>query len=560
MCQSPPFHFVENVPIFVYLAESVGWVDSGLTFQYINDFSISHFFPLTIGRYGNDKVSLFGSGFTKDIPIFCRFVADKNSVHIPSSFIDESLIKCNTPHYAVFGSTGFMEAVSLSITSNEVDFVDAPVTLLYESSAQLIEVTPTFGPSRMRTNVFISLSSAIFDTSLLFCWFGQNPSRANFLNPKLIKCESHENEVHRDDFISSHILQLSKEFDCDPYISSSARFTYYDSAIQVKLSPSIGHPQIPEKVEINGLQSILQALSFEGHKIEPVIKFGNEKVIAYLKDGKLIFDTLKYRQEDISFNQISVGYSLNGGASFSSSEHLIFQFIDPLFLYEAIPHIIYPYFTKNILVIGANFIPLPSLICSFGGVTVSGEFIDESSIRCPVPISVVYVKTELISFSVSLNGKTFSEDILPLEIREEPNIISMEPTHIFYQGGVTVSVTGENLISGPIFFEMHEMSSNFSSTTLISKRTMMSCDNKMLCTFIAPSLMSGFNHIHYVSVFLDLGGLDHIQIKPILTYGPKYAINEISPSIGNINSGVILTVSGSSFDRSIPMNCVLSDV
>ena len=166
----------------------------------------------------------------------------------------------------------------------------------------------------------------------------------------------------------------------------------------------------------------------------------------------------------------------------------------------------------------------------------------------------------LISFSVSLNGKTFSEDILPLEIREEPNIISMEPTHIFYQGGVTVSVTGENLISGPIFFEMHEMSSNFSSTTLISKRTMMSCDNKMLCTFIAPSLMSRFNHIHYVSVFLDLGGLDHIQIKPILTYGPKYAINEISPSIGNINSGVILTVSGSLFDRSIPMDCVLSDV
>ena len=226
-------------------------------------------------------------------------------------------------------------------------------------------------------------------------------------------------------------------------------------------------------------------------------------------------------------------------------------FIEQPILQEVIPSLLYPKIQEELLVIGSNFHPTLLMTCKFGEHEEPAKFISKVSIRCKLPS---LDNLTLPSFlSLSLNGFGTALNNLPLKIHPQLSVSRIHPKYVPFEGGILVSITGNNLLPGRLLLKSGDKES-FISNNLVD----FFCPRDSLCHFVAPSIAANVSSISFHLVLLP----DYAQIQIPLAHKLKFerriSVHSVNPVIGNFKSGMLLNIFGEYFESQIPITCQIS--
>ena len=541
---------IGQVNLFIRFSPGAIWLDTGFSFEFLEQIVIEDVSPLQVSEIGGGTIRIRVRELGRDHKIFCRFGNKEASV--AAKFDGISSLLCPAPSYYETGVIG-KASVKLSLTLNQVDFVDYPRGIVYHEAHFLTRLDPLLGPSGGDTNVQV-FGVGFEESKTYLCWFGNTASVARFLSRTSLLCIPPQIFLPMGKLSIRFPVHVSFDGEHLQTITSNPlAYTHYSALVHFELNPISGPSSGGTPIQINGMSALIAALSLHESQVDPVVAFGDIKVNAHFVGGEMFCESPQWDIESHPPNTVPVSVSLNGGSSFSKGYVAMFQYEAAVQLIEAIPSVVTVNVTKDILLIGTNFKPRSTLTCRFGALQVIATFIDNKTIRCALPSMPREYLSDFIALSVSLNGVDFSSDPVSLNIQTPPVATFLTPLFASARGGKVVTVTGTNLFSTNIAL----FASNPSMQTASDKHEVeLSCESHKSCTFVVPTRPDVKKKESVTIFFMIL--MDVISSGLELTYLPLIEVDFIIPFSGARVGGYSVTIFGRYFDGAYPHECFFS--
>ncbi|GMH66707.1 hypothetical protein TL16_g04487 [Triparma laevis f. inornata] len=180
-CTSPP-----RISGDVELEVSVNGVDFSWTFvrfEYYNRLAVTDIWPKMGGSLiGNTLVSVFGSGFEKELEMACRF----GQVLVPAKVLAAGVAVCATP--AHMPSLVSFDLLRDGVNGNK-ETASGVHQFLYVRDPSVRKIVPAEGKVDGGTPVFV-LGTNFVNTTALACKFGGLRSRATIVSSNMLVCVS----------------------------------------------------------------------------------------------------------------------------------------------------------------------------------------------------------------------------------------------------------------------------------------------------------------------------------------------------------------------------------
>lgn len=406
------------------------WIDSEQKVYFHEPIHIESLAPRGIS-HGVESILVHGSGFSAVVPIHCHF---NHSLWSTAVIISNKTAKCPLPMDKATELEG--EELSLSLTTNKVDFFKSPYPLRYSNDDMyLTHINPKIGPSFGGTR--IDVYGYFKKDTKMKCMFGDKSTRAIYLSNNHIKCMS--SPIFMEE--SGRVMIVNVSVSGSHSLQQSAGFIYYSTHFSndIEISTTHGATSGGTILTIGGkhLTDVLDGIKNIGNvAVTPIIKFGTK-----LASNSQVIDTnsivCNAPSRDGNFSAVPIYLSLNGGVDFFPLNRQ-FHYYEKPSITKIVPLAIEAEEVVEIIIYGNNFLPLMDASCVFGSMSkVRAEVISATEIRCIVLPTVVGV----IMISVTLNGVDNSNE-LPLAIRDSaPIVLAVEPVFVSASGGTVVTVS-----------------------------------------------------------------------------------------------------------------------
>ena len=163
------------------------WIDTGMEFHFSEPMEIERIAPLEID-YGVEFIRVKGQGFSAGTDLMCCFGGGGKHIYSEAIVLSNTTIRCPLSWEV---TTEALSQISLSVTSNGVDFVRSASSVTYKSSDEAVirSLSPALGPAFGSSSVDV-YGIGFQENMSATCWFGNVGTRATYVSGSHVQCLS----------------------------------------------------------------------------------------------------------------------------------------------------------------------------------------------------------------------------------------------------------------------------------------------------------------------------------------------------------------------------------
>lgn len=531
---------------------------TGLSVEYTIPMSISSVTPQRINEEGGYSLLIRGTNFPDLSSLACRFSGGGHST-VPALWSRSTAVRCLVPSL-------FPGEVVVELTFNGVDYVAAPQLLTIYPKLAVKEIFPLFGPVSGGTAVTITgtgfgivneAEEGTDNNSSLACLFGDISAVAAVKSPSSILCQTPAGfENVGVNMFGSVPVTIARRH-CDgtvttiPSAPSPLNYLYFKDMILQNVVPETGPMSGATRVVLPGLRDGIAHVRAAGIEPDVRCRFGSDMNAAIIlskdqEDGEEI-SCIAPPVLGISPSNVSVTFSLNGGADFVPSEAVFYYFEDPR-ITSVTPSTVSVKGGSIVVLIGRNFPATGVVKCIVGpeSLAVEGTWVSSTTVECVSPPLL----PGFTSISATFNGVDISTSTALLEYYDDLRILSVSPGYAAVRSGMEITLRGTGLVNSTLLSVRWRRHSDVNSAVSAWYMTTMEFINETAATFEAPYVVSE-NGVD--SVVLEMGvsnnALDFAPVEKSLwlTIAGRPQVHAAFPRYGSAAGGTVVAVTGTHF-------------
>ncbi|KAK1948568.1 Plexin-A1 [Phytophthora citrophthora] len=396
-------------------------------------------------------------------------------------------------------------------------------------------IRPTTGPDRGGTRVLVSGGPFTVNGGY-WCHFGGINVQAAYLSSTQIFCVSPPSQSRSVKFSVSG--DNFSEFDI-PHL----RYTFQPAPVAITISPSRGSQSGQYQVTIQGLNFVLSS----GLRC----RFGDSHIVA----GKWLSDTsiaCVVPPHSPGWVDIQVTNNLQD----YSVETLRFEYVVSPIVLDFEPASMYAQNPKELTIFGRDFQNSTSLRCIIGNDLTIATFVSDSQIRCaPANLVEASVVVGAIDLALSMIRSVVNYRLKVLD----DGVWSLRPRISSVRGMTPIILTrSEN--DQPLDIEDYYGRFCSQNDHVCSELTPTDLKEPNKFSWFPPK-WAGPDLIGVVEFFRG-SNISLTSSAPITTFPFRYyreiELSKLTPPIGSIAGGTIVTLVGAYFQDSLNLSCVLN--
>ena len=515
------------VPVEVSINGGSDFTANAVQYRYQAVVLVSHLTPTSGPTDGGTQVTVRGANFVDSERLQCRFVsvatASGNNndgeetlpepVVVPAVWLSSSSLNCITPPH-VDGD------VVVEVTNNGLDFHGA-APFMYAALPVVSTVQPASGPTSGRTTVFVSGTGLVY-TPALTCRFDLTSVPATRLDDDTIACVAPPHAV------GSVVVSVSTNGVDYSAPAQSGAFTYAPLPVITSLTPRAGSTDGSTSVLVTGS-------GFLDSDGDLACRFGTTPAAAVTFVSPTQVECVAPAASEPG--PVAVEVAVNG-ADFSASA-VTFRYLLPAAVSHAVPASAVTTGGTPVAVHGAGFVDSDLLLCRFGALTpVAARWISATVLMCDAPAAAAGPA----AIAVSNNAVDFTTTTAAFAYLPRPAVSAVVPSSGAAVGGTRVQVHGSGFAFGRALacrFGLASVAASFVNETLV--------------TCVAPRLLPGV-----VPLTVTNNGMDYsTPVDPPVAFTSVnvVAVSTLSPRVGRLSGGTVVTVQGSGFTDTPHLAC-----
>lgn len=176
-CRTPPSPGLTVGTAWMSLTQEGSVLAEGANFNFVKPPVVRSIHPQISYKKHEERLVISGENFVPSNELGCKFASTlgQTAAFSFAQFISHTKISCVTPHWDTVPATGIR--VSVSVTTNGVDYTPGGPTFMFQPAAKMLVVSPSAGVATGGTPVFISgvwlpreQLSCLFGTSTVSAW------------------------------------------------------------------------------------------------------------------------------------------------------------------------------------------------------------------------------------------------------------------------------------------------------------------------------------------------------------------------------------------------------
>lgn len=429
----------------------------------------------------------------------------------------EQCLFCFTPEVSNDGTASLYASLSGAYSSE-----DTSAQFTYYTQPTITELVPKLGPASGGTP--IQVYGENFKDVSTYCAFGSTKTVAQYVSSTNLICYSPESSV-----VDSFVL-LEVTLNNQQYTLGNTRYYYYEDPEITNAYPAVSPLSGGINVTICG--DFLYPFYGLGYSVDPtdyfIVRFGDVWVNGTLQNETCFFTTAP-SQSSVGFVDVSITFN-----------ELDFSTGAEIFYYYYVPGVsgiqnrdasgVIPGSPDSIDIYGGPFDPSENYTCSYGDEVVEGEYINSTTIECPVPDDVKE-SGDSYPFSVGEDGNYTT----PIDIKfsANPNIDSISPPCGYASGNTLVTIKGSSFSSIGENILTCVFNESLSSPGLVYDDSTVYCSN--------PPLSSNADLPSEVSLSLKFSNGASVSANNLFyTYMSDPEVVTVTPSYGALDGGNVI--------------------
>lgn len=461
------------------------------------------------GPYGGGTtVVVVGTNFVDTEDLQCVFGA----LSVAARWVSPAMAVCASAPGEDIATVPF------ELTTNGVASMSAPVFFSYQEYPTVSTLVPSFGSIQGGTLISLRGKGFVFSSEIR-ARFGNTSVSVAFVSAQELRCiapSSFKGEVKVS--IGDH----SKTFKSDGELF----FVHAEAPIVDSLYPSRGSVT-------GGLKVRVQGHGFANSSYLACM-FGNSGVVTatFVSSNEVECESPVVTESTSKEVEVTVN-----GIDFTSNGNL-FTYTEAPFVLSATPDSGSASGGSVVLVEGMNFVDSDELVCQFGHVSVSGQWISSTLVQCVSPAGVANTTVSL-TIPVGWNQRALGD--IEFYFFTQPTVERISSSRGDMLGGITVSVFGTGFwFSGDIRvrFGRTDVPATFVGASEL--RCVVPASSPGLSTVLVS-----FNGVD----FLGQDGVGYYYVVPT-------KVTALSPANGLQFGGTTITVDGSGFIHDSGLRCM----
>lgn len=383
LCLSPKSTFgVSSVSVEV-TNNMLEYTTDGLTFEYVEEMSITAISPTTGPLVGNTIIWIDGKNFYDSPDLACRFDSN-SSLRVPAIFVSTTRVTCVSAPRTTRGQ------VTVETTSNGVDFTRQGLQFFYSEVPYIMEISPVLGPEGGSTDVIVVGQNFWFRESLV-CEFGSAQYRvpARWLSTTMLVCKS---PPHRPMDVALRVSNNGQQFFGAAGNDSAILYQYHVRSSIVRVAPAAGVLEGGSVVVVSGT-GFMNTSSLS-------CRFGDSRALSAIYVSP---EQVQCKSPRSSLPGEVIVEVSNNGKDFTTDGVTIF--LNPKVVMTAIrPHNGPSNGGTNLEIMGSGFQTKDIASCRFGAIEIEARVVSDSVIICNTP---AHIPGSVVVVAV-LNGIDYS--------------------------------------------------------------------------------------------------------------------------------------------------------
>ncbi|EEY63665.1 uncharacterized protein PITG_02133 [Phytophthora infestans T30-4] len=546
MCQFESYYPYDQVPFVVFNRthgscvtpeRSPGLVDVRLCFRGVNRCSLNSItvsyvrvpvvhkmvpsFRLEAER---SLISVIGNDFC-NVPMHCDF----DGVRTLAAFVNQSLVECPDSLFQRHKCAKF------SLLVDGVNVLDTPLDFCSQVAPLVNLIRPRTGPERGGTRVLVSGGPFTTDSGYS-CRFGDVEVPADYLSTSQLFCIS---PPSRGLTVAFSVSGVNFSISDGPKLT----FTYRPAPVASGINPTRGSEEGQYVVTVQGLNFVRGA----GLRC----RFGVSAVVAgrWLSDTSISCAVPPHQPGwvDIQVTNNLQDYSI---------QPLRFEYVVSPTVLSFEPRTMYAQHPTELIIHGRDFQNSSDVRCIIGNDLSPAAFLSETRLKCAPAILVeTSVVIGVVDFSLSMVG-AFAHDRLKVL---DDGVWSLRP-RVTSVRGETPIVLSRRSNDEPLEFEVVYGRFCSRNEVVCSELTVASrLETNKLRWF--PPRWTGPDLMGVVEIF-RLTNVSMVPTAPVASFPYRYCreveLKSITPSIGSVTGGTVVTLSGNYFQDGHNLSCVMN--
>jgi hypothetical protein len=513
----------------------------GLEFTYTPNVVLHSIWPTWGSTLGGTPVTLRGSFFEASRDLVCRFGINKAN----ASFINRTALRCIAPPSAAAAE------VDVTVTTNGVDFSSQVLKYLYMESALVTDLHPRSGSTVGGST--ISISGTNFLLGPATCYFGNRGIPGTAVSMTTILCKSPPSVLNATMAVLVTVIQSNQ------LAMGSARFQYTHA-------PNIHRVNMKRGLVAGNGAGLLATIVGGPFVNSPHLSCKFDTVVSAAQ--WISASEIKCRAIQNATGVVTVSAS-NDGIDFGSSSQTSITYFGTLSIVSIHPTSGPMSGNSTVTIRGTQFLLTTAISCRFGVVTVSGTFVNSTTMICITPAA----ELGRVDVDVSLNGVDFTSsgksyrytydrdlsttsgvsrkvtsNVTLLSSTTPPEIVAITPAFGNTNGGTVTIVTGTLFEASATLrcrFGFNDSKASFINRTAVRCVT-------------PPSFVVGSVKVSISSDGIEYSASQGNEVRYL--YTTSAIVKTIVPSFGSPEGSTLLTIAGENFAVGEAITCSFGEL
>ena len=456
---------------------------------------------------GNQVLTVRGTNFKNTPELACVF--NEREHLVPPTFVSATRLLCNVP--APVEATD----VSLSVTVNAVDF-SAPIIVPIVDLPHALSIRPVTGTATGGTEV--TITGRMFASSGMYCRFGTlSPVAATASSTSHVTCTTPA-------YATGGTIDIELSTNNHDYTSNNMMFEYVTPVTVTSLTPE-------SAFQGGGVLVTVYGSNFGPF---PMCQFGSEPAEFGIKESET---RIVCESPLLTPGSHAVEVSANLGEDFTSFGVSFLALMSPI-VFDVVPNVGLKTGGEEIIVIGVNFVDLPTLTCRFEFTPVAATFINSTALSCFAPAYF----TGSFPLEISLNGVDYTSNDLQYTFEAWPTILGINPLTGSQSGGTEITIRGQDFVEDLITCSFYALNRIDSLAQYISSTAMM-------CVSPASNVTG------LVRIDMLIPDKGSVEDRFFRFYEGAPDIQRVFPLLGSSYGNTTVSVYGSGFEDQKTMRC-----
>ena len=543
-CMSPPAQVPSSAGpdggVELHLSfNGYDYESTNMRFRYVKALTLRHISPAEGPERGGTFVKIFGQNFDSSGELFCDF----EGAVAAALWISSTEVHCKTPKHQP-------GVVQIALFSDVLPVISASkASFTYLAEPMIDSLVPSSGADR-GGNVVSLFGTNFFVSSRLLCKFGDVTALASFVSPTELRCMAPPQAAR---VVALQVSVNGQDFSAVGPAAKSYR--YYPAAVVNDVYPTT----IP--VGLDSTSIYLRGEGFDAARtykcrfktaaaaativstetatfVSPTLlkcparsNIGRTGILVYLCESSLSEPALP--------SAPSGGAPCSASMEFAATGYAV-DFTSLPILKGVTPVLGSSLGGTDIKLFGVNVFRASGLRCSFNGTAFSPvKWVSDKEVICTTPAFA----PGRVRIALNFENTTVSNEVSYTFI-EAPEVFSLSPSTPFStRGGSDVLVFGQH----------------FSKTSALLCRI---GTNVAPATFVNASLVicrTQADEAGAHAVAITTNGHDYSTQDVMLTLAVDPIVEAVSPDLGSVAGGTVVSVSGKNFHSGVDLRCTFGD-